>query len=127
MTKITIDRAELEQALEAFRMCVPMDGRHAEVDAAFRNLRAALAEPVQEPVREPDAHCVTTPDGECESTDSRCMHAALPQPTQRKPLTEEAIDALFHDWNAHCYGSPVEAHRRFARAIEAAHGIKEEK
>ena len=43
-------RTAAQQALEAFRMCVPMDGRHAEVDAAFRNLRAALAqqaEPVQ--------------------------------------------------------------------------------
>ena len=43
-------RQAAQQALEAFRMCVPMDGKHSEVDAAFRNLRAALAEPVQEPV-----------------------------------------------------------------------------
>ena len=41
--KLLIDRATIAQALEAFRMCVPMDGKHAEVDAAFRNLRAALA------------------------------------------------------------------------------------
>ena len=51
--KMFVEKLVLEQALGAFRMCVPMDGRHAEVDAAFRNLRAALAqqaEPVQEPV-----------------------------------------------------------------------------
>ena len=36
-------------------------------------------------------------------------------PPQRKPLTEEEIDAL--PWN----GSP----RQFARAVEQAHGIKE--
>ena len=39
-------------------------------------------------------------------------------PPQRKPLTEEEIDALFYDWNSHCYGGPVESHRRFARAVE---------
>ncbi len=52
-------RTAAQQALEAFRMCVPMDGRHAEVDAAFRNLRAALAEPPQQPV-EPVAWMVYT-------------------------------------------------------------------
>ena len=50
MNTITIDRAVVEQALGAFRMCVPMDGKHAEVDAAFKALRAALAQERAEPV-----------------------------------------------------------------------------
>jgi len=35
-------RAAAQQALKAFRKCVPMDGKHAEVDAVFKSLRAAL-------------------------------------------------------------------------------------
>ena len=53
MTTIIIDRAVVKQALEAFRMCVPMDGRHAEVDAAFRNLHAALAQHSPAPLIDP--------------------------------------------------------------------------
>jgi hypothetical protein len=30
------------QALWAIRLCVPMDGKHAEVDAVFKSLRDAL-------------------------------------------------------------------------------------
>jgi hypothetical protein len=50
MNNVSLSRELVNQVLGAFRMCVPMDGRHAEVDAAFRNLRAALAqqaEPVE--------------------------------------------------------------------------------
>ena len=44
-------RAAAQQALKAFRKCVPMDGKHAEVDAVFKSLRAALEqEQEQEPV-----------------------------------------------------------------------------
>lgn len=42
MSKILTDRALLAQALKAFRKCVPMDGKHAEVDAVFKSLRDAL-------------------------------------------------------------------------------------
>jgi hypothetical protein len=51
---ITLPRARLQQWMEAFRMCVPMDGKHAEVDAAFRDLRAALEQPEQEPLEQPE-------------------------------------------------------------------------
>jgi hypothetical protein len=30
--------------------------------------------PKEDAKEEPDAYCVTTPDGGCASTDSRCMH-----------------------------------------------------
>lgn len=68
---------------------------------------AALAEPVQKPVTR--------------------LFGTLPvydTPPQRKPLTEEEIDAL--EW-APSYGNPMtlrEGLQLFARAIEQAHGIK---
>jgi len=43
-----------------------------------------------------------------------------PQPPQRKPLTDEEIGAILEGVNA--YGTRLYT---FARAIEAAHGIKE--
>jgi hypothetical protein len=42
-------------------------------------------------------------------------------PQQRKPLTDEQMNALWFDTNKQ-HGSVI---WRFARAIEAAHGIKE--
>ena len=58
MTKILIDRAVVEQALEALKLSTPKtrraDDDYAEQgweehNAAITNLRAALTEPVQEP------------------------------------------------------------------------------
>ena len=37
--------------------------------------------------------------------------------TSRTPLTYNELDKLFMDWNAKCWGSPSEAHHRFARAV----------
>lgn len=54
---------------------------------------------------------------------NEAMEAALPH---RKPLTDEEIDKL--PWEPH-EGNPMtfaEGLRYFARAIEAAHGIKGE-
>jgi hypothetical protein len=48
--------------------------------------------------------------------------ALFTSPPQRKPLSDEELDRLWRE--------PMSAdweHREFARAIEAAHGIKEEK
>jgi hypothetical protein len=66
MSKITVDRAMLKQALEAFRKCVPMDGKHAEVDAVFKSLRDALFQEEQEEQR-----LVRVPDGLAQS-DAQC-------------------------------------------------------
>ena len=86
--------------------------------------RAALAEPVQEPV----AWMVYTPDGKSvcvtdNPADFTETHRALPfytTPPQRKPLTEEEIGNAANSvkWSQ-------QYHVDFARAIEAAHGIKE--
>ena len=37
------------------------------------------ADALDAPAPQPDARCVTAPDGECVSTDPRCMHAAPPR------------------------------------------------
>ena len=46
---------------------------------------------------------------------------ALAQPAQRKPLTHEQIEAIFQE----SAGADEGTVERFARAIEFAHGIKE--
>ena len=83
------------------------------------NFRAALAEPVQEPVA-----CKTL----CELCVKRgytfCANAVkttpINTPPQRKPLTEEEIERA-------CVplGAAMLSFTEVARAIEAAHGIKE--
>jgi hypothetical protein len=77
MTTITINRAVVEQALEACEQRLPLKGQAAIIDE-LNNLRAALAqqaEPVQEPAykvkvtgrwhdTEPLAAAFNLPDGE---------------------------------------------------------------
>ena len=94
---------------------------------ALNAIREALAQPEQEPVAficefyadeghpfvsfEPVTHGTNTP--------------LYSTPPHRKPLTDEEIDKL--PWEPH-ESNPMtfaEGLRYFARAIEAAHGIKE--
>ena len=97
------------------------------IPAAITALREALAEQPaqQEPVAwmHPDGRVWTFGRGLDKSTFTIPLYA--PPPAQRKPLTDEQIDKL--PWGPH-EGNPVtfaEGLRDFARAIEAAHGIKE--
>ena len=64
-------------------------------------------------------------DGTPLANDIACWMADFAQqhttPQQRKPLTDEQMNALWFDTNKQ-HGSVI---WRFARAIEAAHGIKE--
>lgn len=50
------------------------------------------------------------------------MFAVPVQPAQRKPLTDDEIDAIYTGVRAICH--EIDSHV-FARAIEAEHGIKE--
>lgn len=34
-------------------------------------------------------------------------------------VSDGQIDDVFMEWNSHCYGNPIESHRRFARSILA--------
>ena len=114
---MTALREAAQQALEAWDTRAGID----TASRAFEALRAALAEPAQEPV----ASIYITPEGEREFDDWRCdlpvgrteLYAA---PPQRKPLTDEQIDDI---WVEHgCEGEDAYG---FARAVETAHGIKE--
>jgi hypothetical protein len=84
------------------------------------HLEALLAQPEQEPVGE----IVDAIEGafKCSFTKMLPVGAKLyTTPSQRKPLSEEEIGAILEDVNA--YGTRLYT---FARAIEAAHGIKGE-
>jgi hypothetical protein len=141
MTKITIDRAVVEQALHvATGAGYPL--------ALIAALKAALAEP-QEPVvwagydlegmveaffrvieaHHSSKHPFHNPIDMDAKMALRILRGFIPAmkayaaPPQRKPLTEEEIWALY-------YALPSDDFERsdridFARAIEAAHGIKE--
>ena len=139
MTKILIDRAVLEQALEALNASMPHNSDIAEDwsshIAARRALRAALEQPQgdQEPVawlkewssvgnaRTGMRRVDLTP--ECETWLANMFPTITPLYThpqpKRQPLTDEQIRKIGTDLpEEHRFHS-----RMFARAIERAHGI----
>ena len=89
-------------------------------------IKEALAQPEQEQV---EWGVDWGPDGNSVSIIKRLADGGIevvgweyaPHPPQRKPLSEEEIGAILEDVNA--YGTRLYT---FARAIEAAHGIKGE-
>jgi hypothetical protein len=99
-------REAAQQALEAY-------DAHEPLAVVMEALRAALAEPEQEPV--------AWMNGYGDVVNYKCVMYSTPlytQPPQRQPLTDEEIDAM---WNQH-RASPnwlVD----LTRAIERAHGI----
>ena len=123
---MTTLREAAQQALEALAVATNcLDGYYIprgqttlpEIEDAIAALKAALAEPVQEPV----AWRYKYSDGfwrfsngsrvnGCDPIESQALYTA---PPRRKPLTEEEIDAL----------ALVNSYLAFARAIERAHGI----
>ena len=119
---ITLPRATVEQALEALDHEIDTRRCKSSTLRAMISLRAALAQ--QAETEEPVAWRVQRSDGQYElyfvkASAERAAECYIkrPQieplyaaPPQRKPLTEEEIDAL--PWN----GSP----RQFARAVEKA-------
>jgi hypothetical protein len=93
-------RAAAQQALKAFRKCVPMDGKHAEVDAVFKSLRDAL---FQEGQCTEESNCTGMPWCRIRN---ECQRAALAQEEQdqsdinwlrARPYIEQFIDGLGYD------------------------------
>ena len=116
MTKDEVLKLALE-ALEMFcehgAILRPIETRDA--------IKEALAQPEQEPV----AYVKTVIEALYENSDPVSVEAAellerITTPPQRKPLTDEEIRSIWNDGD--CYEEIA-----FARAIEAAHGITEEK
>ena len=130
----TMKRGDAHVAMNNLRAALAEEALQRLTDAN-QEIEAALAEPVQEPVQEPVAWMVYTEDGK-----SVCVtdHPAdfiewrsLPlyaAPPQRKPLTEEVLDQRYYVSTGQMLR---EQDKRlaflFARAVEAAHGIREEK
>ena len=103
------------------------------VETVLTTLREALAQPQQEPVewqhRKPIEDSEGNTRGYSDWLSGKGLewwpHRALytSPPAQRKPLTDEEIDWMTRGNN---YPGTVPGARRFARAIEAKHGIKEQ-
>lgn len=123
-----MSREVMQRALEALEQidgAMPFPVGRSAITA----LRAALAEPEQEPV----AVWELFDDGWDSIADPEWMES-LPvgtklytHPPQRKPLTDEELIQCFRATNTR---EPLEEGwpglERFARAIEQAHGIKQE-
>ena len=123
MNTITIDRAVVEQALEAlefvtidFFMLDPISPGRESTIKAITALRAALAEPVQEPVawRHKGAGHFTVNPLVSKFSEWEPLYTA---PPQRKPLTEE-VAALTAQRDA-----LLEALKNVTVHLIAAHGL----
>jgi hypothetical protein len=135
------DRELMQQALEALDDVLQLSAEHSKVRSA---LRERLAQPEQEPVcahgigktkcsfchqpqpeQEPVAHTLNCTCGAVWDVShdgvEEMVHA--PNPPQRKPLTDEEIALIVGECAASAYRHDDFS---FARAIEAAHGIKGE-
>jgi len=109
----------LRLALEALELAHPRFGIATEKHKqAITAIKAAL-EAKDEPVATKNNDGVTLHLGWDDLPVGTKLYATSPQ---RKPLTDEEIEKMRHliDWTAHW------SYNTFARAIEAAHGIKEE-
>ena len=116
----------LKLALEALELCngaETVEGVVIYTDKAITAIKEALAQPEQEPVGQllEDAFGRGQVMWFNKPKDESMLYTT---PPQRKPLTDEEIQNILPD-----DGTPMslgEAFVKFARAIEAAHGIKGE-
>jgi hypothetical protein len=113
-------RTAAQQALEALEARA-VNRYFEHLGETIAALKAALEQTVQEPV----AWCDIEEDGTIHglrywSEPGRREHALYTHPPRREPLSDEELDRLWRE--------PMSAdweHREYARAVEAAHGIKE--
>ena len=103
--KLLIDRAVVEQALEALLSA----STYNERQAAIATLRAALEQPAEQEKLAIMQRIV-------DSNTGFIRNPTTPQPA-KQPLTEEEIEDLYFD------GFSISKLKAFARAIERAHGI----
>jgi hypothetical protein len=136
MTPQQIDAMKL--ALEALQWC--HGGEPCGTSEAITAIEEVLAEHAmrnvqrlgQEIEQEPVAHCKVRPlrgDESFPKVEIDWVNQPVPgplytSPPQRKPLTDEEIDAIADEYLVD-YRIPAGCALNFARDIEAAHGIKE--
>ena len=117
----------MSQQIEALKLALEALEAHADIgiksDKAITAIKEALAQPEQEPFGyfrydlRLDAWVL-----------NRAGITGTPfytTPPQRKPLTDEEIDAIIQKLDPLFLDTPTGFEIEFARAIEAAHGIKE--
>ncbi len=127
---ITVPRAVVQQALEAWehinKYGFVLADYEGPMEQAITALREALAKPEQEPVAWIQSnHLQLAQRGpfSCRVEPTQRHPDFVPlytHPPRRKPLSNEELDRLWRE--------PMSAdweHREYARAVEAAHGIKE--
>jgi hypothetical protein len=115
MTKMLIDRAVVEQALRVAEAAwYPL--------ALIAALKAALAEPVQEPVGTAGDLFTNTA---LERLDLRPSTKVYTTPPQRKPLTEDKMLDLISASGGNGLRIPLASAITLIRDTERAHGIKE--
>lgn len=130
------DREVMQMALEALEAdnskLWPSDKRSIAIEA----LRARLAEPEPEPVawmyeaRHIDSAWVTAVSLKHPGPEDRYVRGVQPlytTPPTRRPLTPVAIAAMWRKFSSEEGFTTAQFVCNFARAIEAAHGIKEAK
>ena len=111
-------RQALELALEALQVATtPLAKDRQEVLRAITAIKEALAQPEQEPVAWTEK---VGGIGFKEPMPNANYKVTATIAPQRKPLTDEQIDGIASKFYPRSYGLD-----EFARAIEAAHGIKE--
>lgn len=113
---ITLPRAVIKQALEALEAMNPYPAsKEDQRNKAITALRAALKQPEPEPVAWKDKTY-----GNLHHQDFGNSIPLYTAPPQRKPLSDDEIQA-FWEKTFESGSSP----NAFARAVEAAHNIKE--
>ena len=136
-----MSKEELKRALEMFEKTIRYASFHGadwafnEVEEAIAAIKEALAQPEQEPVAFyvykstlPRGHLGNVSDGDLPwvydqdpSSGYSARMLVYTTPPQRKPLTDEQIGDISKNYALSNPTTPL----HFARAIEAAHNIKE--
>ena len=139
MTHITIEKEKLESVLEALESGVKTTADRISwteydcelMEQAITTIKEALAQP-KEPEQKPVAWRFQSPVGgwaygkEPPIGSKYAVEPLYATPPQRKPLTDEQIGEIgrkYEKFDNH--GNEFFARWGFARAIEAAHNIKE--
>ena len=109
-------RQALELALESLLHAYHEDEAHPKTLEAITAIKEALAQPEQEPV------ALQYPQKDIEWQREQQIKAQASIPPQRKPLSDEEMKKI---WYAMQNIMGWYSFQEIARAIEAAHGIKE--
>jgi hypothetical protein len=119
-------REVLQLALEALKTWAVMQPNTTACAIripAIVALKAALAQPEQEPVAWQWLDTATFRKKIPPTGESECWNRLFTSPPQRQPLTDTEIEAIyFEHWMNY---EDLHIAKQFARAIEAKHGIGE--